>query len=77
MVNYVVQTDLASFAKEPPDAQQWSDFYTFFLFTLTLWEEDKSDAGRLARQIIREMDSLWTFLDHKGVDPIYPAETYF
>lgn len=60
---------LVSFAKEPPDSQQWSDFYTFFLFTVSLWEEDKTDAGKLARQIVREMDNLWTFLDHQGVDP--------
>ncbi|BBO71408.1 hypothetical protein DSCA_53380 [Desulfosarcina alkanivorans] len=60
---------LVSFAKEPPDSKQWSDFYTFFLFTVSLWEEDKTDAGRLARQIVREMDSLWTFLDHHGVEP--------
>ena len=60
---------LVSFAKEPPDSKQWSDFYTFFLFTVSLWEEDKTDAGKLARQIVREMDSLWTFLDHHGVEP--------
>ena len=60
---------LVSFAKEPPDPQTWSDFYTFFLLTISLWEEDQTDAGRLARQIIREIDDLWTFLDHKGVEP--------
>jgi transposase len=60
---------LVSFAKEPPDSKQWSDFYTFFLFTVSLWEQDKTDAGKLARQIVREMDSLWTFLDHQGVEP--------
>jgi transposase len=60
---------LVSFAKEPPDPQTWSDFYTFFLFAISLWEEDETDAGRLARQLIREMDNLWTFLDHHGVDP--------
>jgi transposase len=60
---------LVSFAKAPPDSKQWSDFYTFFLFTISLWENDKTDAGKLARQIVREVDSLWTFLDHQGVDP--------
>jgi transposase len=60
---------LVSFAKEPPDPKQWSDFYTFFLFTVSLWEEDKTDAGKLARQIVREVDNLWTFLDHHGVEP--------
>ena len=60
---------LIQFAKEPPDPKQWSEFYTFFLFTVSLWEPDKTDAGRLARQIIREIDSLWVFLDHEGVEP--------
>ena len=60
---------LVSFAKEPPDSKQWSDFYTFFLFTVSLWEEDMTDAGKLARQIVREMDNLWTFLDYEGVEP--------
>ena len=60
---------LVHFAKEPPDPKQWSDFYTFFLFTVSLWEPDKTDAGRLARQITREIDNLWVFLDHAGVEP--------
>lgn len=60
---------LVHFAKEPPDPKQWSDFYTFFLFTVSLWEPDKTDAGRLARQITREIDNLWVFLDNAGVEP--------
>lgn len=60
---------LVHFAKEPPDPKQWSAFYTHFLFTLSLWENDKTDAGQLARQIVREIDNLWVFLDHQGVDP--------
>jgi transposase len=60
---------LITFAKEPPDPKQWSDFYTFFLFTVSLWEPDKTDAGKLARQIKREIDNLWVFLDHEGVEP--------
>lgn len=60
---------LIQFAKAPPDPNQWSDFYTHFLFTLSLWEADKTDAGRLARQIVREIDNLWVFLDHEGVEP--------
>jgi transposase len=60
---------LVHFAKKPPDPKQWSDFYTFFLFTLSVWENDKTDAGRLARQLVREIDNLWLFLDHEGVEP--------
>jgi transposase len=32
-------------------------------------ETDKTDAGQQARQIVGELDSLWVFLDHDGVDP--------
>ena len=61
---------LAHFAKAPPTAEAWSGFYTQLLFTLRLYQEDADDAGRLARQLIREIDALWTFLDHPcGVDP--------
>lgn len=60
---------LIHFAQQPPDPQQWSDFYTFFLFTMSVWEPDKTDAGKLARQIVREIDNLWVFLDHQGVEP--------
>lgn len=60
---------LVHFAKEPPDPYQWSDFYKYFLLTMSLWESDDTDAGRLSRQIIREMDNLWLFLDHEGIEP--------
>jgi transposase len=60
---------LIHFAKEPPDDEQWSDFYTYFLLTVSLWEEDDTAAGRLARQIVRELHALWVFLDHEGVEP--------
>ena len=61
--------NLTRFAKDPPAFQEWNEFYSMPLFALSLWEPDKSDAGKLTRQIIREIDSLWTFLDHAGVEP--------
>jgi transposase len=60
---------LIQFSKDPPTSEQWKKFYSLLLFTLSLWETDDSDAGRLARQIVREIDSLWLFLDHEGVEP--------
>ena len=60
---------LVRFSKDPPDSVQWSEFYTYLMFTLSLWEGDKTDAGQLARQVQREMDALWTFLDHEGIEP--------
>ena len=61
--------ELTRFAKAPPDPQQWEAFYRHLLFILSLYEEDQTDAGRLARRIVRQLDSLWTFLDHEGVEP--------
>ena len=29
----------------------------------------RRDAGRLVRRLLREMDSLWVFLAHHGVEP--------
>lgn len=60
---------LLKFAKAPPDQKQWDEFYTHFLFSLNLYENDETDAGKLARQMLREIDSLWTFLEHEGVEP--------
>ena len=61
--------ELVSFAKVPPDPRRWQDFYPHLLFTLSLWEQDQTEAGKLARRIVRQLDSLWTFLEHQGVEP--------
>ena len=60
---------LVSFAHERPSPKNWNEFYEHLLFTLKLFEEEKDDAGKLARQILRELDALWTFLDQSGVEP--------
>jgi transposase len=60
---------LIQFSKDPPTPLQWKTFYAHLLFTLSLWEDDDNDAGRLARQIVREIGCLWTFLEHEGVEP--------
>ncbi len=61
--------ELTHFAKAPPDLCQWDTFYRHLLFSLTLYENDPNDAGKLARRIVRQFDSLWTFLEHEGVEP--------
>ena len=60
---------LTHFAKSPPEPKEWTEYYRHLLFALSLYEDDTGDAGKLARQMLREIDSLWTFLDHKGVEP--------
>jgi len=60
---------LCYWAKTPPDEKQWAAFYTRFIELLTDHEDAQNDAGKLARALIREMISLWVFLEEKGVEP--------
>jgi transposase len=60
---------LCHWATKPPDEKQWTDFYSRLLLLLILYEGADDDAGQLARSIAREIESLWVFLDEKGVEP--------
>ena len=48
---------------------KWSRFYTRLMLLLWFFEGAEDDAGRLAREVLREIDSLWVFLDEAGVEP--------
>jgi len=60
---------LCHFAHAPPGAHKWKNFYSQFVLLLMLHETADNDAGKLARSLAAEMDSLWVFLDENGVDP--------
>jgi transposase len=60
---------LCDFAHAPPGKKKWTDFYTRLMLLLLLFEGAADDAGRLAREILREIDTLWVFLDEAGVEP--------
>jgi transposase len=60
---------LCDFAHAPPGQKKWTNFYTRLMLLLWLFEGAEDDAGRLAREILREIDSLWVFLDEAGVEP--------
>jgi len=60
---------LCHWAKAPPSEKQWTGFYSRLICLLFLHEGADDDAGRLARLLLREMDSLWTFLENEGVEP--------
>jgi transposase len=60
---------LCAFAHAPPSKKKWTEFYTQLMLLLWLFEGAEDDAGRLSREILREIDSLWVFLDHAGVEP--------
>lgn len=60
---------LCHFANAPPTSRKWKNFYSRFLLLLMLHEGADDEAGKLARSLAAEMDSLWIFLDENGVEP--------
>ncbi len=60
---------LCHWAKAPPGDKQWTDFYSRLIMLLFLYENADDDAGKLARLLLQEMDSLWVFLEENGIEP--------
>ena len=60
---------LCRFAHAPPSEKQWTDFYSRLMLLLLLYEGADDDAGKLARRVSGELDSLWRFLDESDVEP--------
>jgi len=53
--------ELTDFAKAPPDPCRRDHFHRHPLFTLKLYEEDQTDAGKFARRVVRQLNSLRPF----------------
>lgn len=53
----------------PPTAGQWQAHYMRVVKLLFDHNERTDDAGKLARALVRQLDSLWVFLEVHGVDP--------
>ncbi len=60
---------LCHMAHSPPTVGQWNTFYARLIRLISIYEDRKDDAGRFARRLLREIESLWTFLAEEGVDP--------
>lgn len=60
---------LCKMAKAPPARGEWSSFYARLCRLIALYRDCDSDAGKFIRHIEAEMNSLFTFLFEKGVDP--------
>lgn len=62
---------LCAMAKNIPSMKQWDEFYTGFIDLIfdNCTKYYGNQAGRLARQLMREIDSLWVFLEVSGVEP--------
>jgi transposase len=60
---------LCSMAHAPPDERSWNEFYTQLLDLMFDNLQRRDSAGRFARRLLRELDSLWVFLEVAGVEP--------
>ena len=62
-------------AHAPPTVGEWWAFYARFISMVTRHHGRKDVAGTFATRLLREIDSLWLFLEKAGVSPTnYPAE---
>jgi transposase len=60
---------LCHMATAPPTGGEWRAWYARLCKLLDQYHDRMDDAGRLARRLLREMDSLWVFLGQHGVEP--------
>ncbi|MBF0507498.1 MAG: IS66 family transposase [Deltaproteobacteria bacterium] len=60
---------LCSWAKDPPGLEEWNSFYARFIELVFAHNHRQDKAGVFARLLIKEIDSLWVFLEVQGVDP--------
>ena len=60
---------LCQMAKAPPTGGEWRAWYARLCKLINSYHERLDEAGRFARRLLREMESLWVFLCHHGVEP--------
>ena len=60
---------LCHMATAPPTGGEWRAWYARLCRLIDQYHDRADDAGRFARRLLREMDSLWVFLAQQGVDP--------
>ena len=56
-------------AKAPPTGGAWRAWYARLCKLIEQYHDHADEAGRFARRLLREMDSLWVFLVHHGIEP--------
>jgi transposase len=60
---------LCHMATAPPAGGEWRAWYARLCKLIDQYHDRQDDAGRFARRLLRELDSLWVFLAHHGVEP--------
>lgn len=56
-------------AHAPPTIGEWRAFYARFIKLITRHHGRKDESGKFAARLLREVDSLWLFLEKGGVSP--------
>jgi transposase len=60
---------LCHMATAPPTGGEWRAWYARLCKLIDQYHDRADEAGRFARRLLREMDSLWVFLAQHGVEP--------
>ena len=60
---------LCHMAHAPPTKGEWRAFYARLIKLITRNHGKKDEAGKFAARLLREIDSLWVFLEKAGVSP--------
>jgi transposase len=60
---------LCHMATAPPTGGEWRAWYARLCKLIDQYHDRTDDAGRFARRLLREIDSLWVFLAQHGVEP--------
>jgi transposase len=60
---------LTHMAHSPPTMGEWRAFYARFIFLITRHHGKGDEAAKFAARLLREIDSLWVFLEKAGVSP--------
>ena len=60
---------LCHMAHAPPTIGEWRAFYARFISLITRHHGQDDAAGKFAARLLREIDSLWLFLEKAGVSP--------
>jgi transposase len=59
---------LCHMAQAPPTGGEWRAWYARLCKLIDQYHDRQDDAGRFARRLLREMDSLWVLLVQYGVE---------
>jgi transposase len=60
---------LCHMATAPPTGGEWRAWYARLCKLIDQYHDRQDDAGKFARRLLREMDSLWVFLAQQSVEP--------